>query len=165
MSNQTIIGEYYQTHRDEIVDFIALRIQDRDEAQDMVQDLFLRLLRGRLLTTEQTLPCLVYTMARHLVADYYRRRHVYEEYEHYIRRSDDCDETMESVFSARQIVEQMERSMARLSEECREVYRLHIYGGLKVSEISQQLNVAYKKVENQLGQARKIVRQHLKACV
>lgn len=165
MTNQAIIAEYYQCHRDEIVDFIALRIQDRDEAQDIVQNLFLRLLSGHRLTTEQTLPCLVYTMARHLVADYYRRRRVYEEYEHYIRRTDDCDETMESVFSVHQIVEHMERSLARLSEDCREVYRLHIYGGMKVSEISQHLNVAYKKVENQLGLARKTVRQHLRACI
>ena len=165
MTDQTIIGAYYQCHRDEIVDFVATRIKDRDEAQDIVQNLFLRLLSGHQLTTEQTLPCLVYTMARHLVADYYRRRRVYEEYEHYIRRSDDCDETMESVFSARQIMERMEHSLARLSEECREVYRLHIYGGMKVSEISQQLNVGYKKVENQLGLARKTVRQHLRACV
>lgn len=165
MTNQAIIGEYYQCHRDEIVDFVAKRIKDSDEAQDMVQNLFLRLLGSHQLTTEQTLPCLVYTMARHLVADYYRRRRVYEEYEHYVRRSDDSDETTESIFSAYQIMERMERSMARLSEECREVYRLHIYGGMKVSEISQQLNIGYKKVENQLGLARKTVRQHLKACV
>lgn len=165
MSDYTIIAEYYRSHRDEIVDFVALRIHDKDEAQDIVQDLFLRLLNGHRLTTEQTLPCLVYTMARHLVADYYRRRHVYEEYEHYIRRSDDCDETMESVFSARQIIEHMEHSLARLSEDCRDVYRLHIYGGMKVSEISQQLKVSYKKVENQLGLARKTVRQYLKVSV
>lgn len=165
MTNQTIIEEYYQCHRDEIVDFVAVRIKDKDEAQDIVQNLFLRLLSGYQLTTEQTLPNLVYTMASHLVADYYRRRHVFEEYEHYIRRHSECDDTMESVFSARQMIERMEFSLARLSEECREVYRLHIYGGMKVSEISQQLNVAYKKVENQLGVARKTVRQHLKACV
>lgn len=165
MNNHTIIAEYYQCHRDEIVDFVTLRIQDKDEAQDIVQNLFLRLLSSHQLITEQTLPCLVYTMARHLVADYYRRRHVYEEYEHYIRHFDDCDETMESVFSARQIIERMEFSLARLSESCREVYRLHIYGGMKVSEISKQLDVAYKKVENQLGLARKTVRQHLKAIV
>ncbi|MBQ9230272.1 MAG: sigma-70 family RNA polymerase sigma factor [Prevotella sp.] len=165
MNNQTLITDYYARHRGEIVDFVAIRIQDRDEAQDMVQNLFLRLLSGHRLITEQTMPCLIYTMARHLIADYYRRRHVYEEYEHYIRRHDDSDDTMESVFSARQIMERMEHSLARLSEECREVYRLHIYDGMKVSEISQQLHVPYKKVENQLGIARKTVRRHLRACV
>jgi RNA polymerase sigma-70 factor (ECF subfamily) len=42
---------------------------------------------------------------------------------------------------------------------------LHIYNGMKVSEISQQLSLPYKQVENRLGIARKTVRQQLKACV
>lgn len=62
-------------------------------------------------------------------------------------------------------MERMEFSLARLPEECREVYRLHIYGDMKVGEISQTLGEDYKHVEYQLGLARKTVRQHLKACV
>ena len=59
MSNQQlIISNYYAQHRDEIVDFITVRITDADEAEDMVQDLFLRLLRGHQLITPVTLPCL-----------------------------------------------------------------------------------------------------------
>ena len=58
---------------------------------------------------------------------------------------------MESVISAQQLIERMEHSLARLSEECRTVYRLHIYNGMKVSEISQQLSLPYKQVENRLG--------------
>lgn len=165
MNNQTLTTNYYQAHRDEIVNFIALRIQDREEAQDMVQNLFLRLLSGRQLITEHTLPHLVYTMARHMVVDFYRRRRVFEEYEHYIHGSGVTSESMESVFSARQMMERMEYSLARLPESCREVYRLHIYGGMKVSEISKTLGEDYKRVENRLGIARKTVRQYLRACV
>lgn len=164
MNNQSIITNYYQCNRDEIVDFITFRIQDREEAQDMVQDLFLRLLSHQHLISN-SLPNLVYTMARNMVTDYFRRRRVYEEYEHYIHHSIDTSVSMESVFSARQLMERMESSLARLPEKCREVYRLHIYGGMKVSEISQSLGEDYKRVENQLGLARKTVRQHLKTCV
>lgn len=163
-NNYNHIADFYQCHYDEIVDFIAMRIQDRDEAQDMVQDLFLRLLSCHHII-DNSLSSLVYTMARNMVTDYFRRRHSHEEYEHYIRHSNDSDTSMESVFSARQLMERMEFSLARLPEECREVYRLHIYGGMKVGEISQTLGEDYKHVEYQLGLARKTVRQHLKACV
>ena len=159
MSNQQlIISNYYAQHRDEIVDFITVRITDADEAEDMVQDLFLRLLRGHQLITPVTLPCLVYTMARHSIADYYRRRRVRDEYEHYMKNSDSIGE-MESVISARQLMERMERTLARLPEACGRIYRLHIYDGLKVSDIAQQLELPYKQVENRLGQARKAVRR------
>jgi RNA polymerase sigma-70 factor (ECF subfamily) len=69
---------------------------------------------------------------------------------------------MESVFSAKEIMERLERGLARLPQKCREIYRLHIYEGMKVSEISQQLGENYKSVEHRLGFARKSIRQYLR---
>ena len=158
-NQQLIITKYYAQHRGEIVDFIAVRLTDADEAEDMVQDLFLRLLRGHQLITPVTLPCLVYTMARHSIADYYRRRRVREEFEHYLIKNTDSIGEIESIISARMLMERMERTLARLPEACGRIYRLHIYDGLKVSDIAQQLALPYKQVENRLGQARKAVRQ------
>ena len=158
-NQQLIVTNYYAQHRVEIVDFIAVRLTDADEAEDMVQDLFLRLLRGHQLITPITLPCLVYTMARHSIADYYRRRRVREEFEHYLIKNTDSIGEIESIISARMLMERMERTLARLPEACGRIYRLHIYDGLKVSDIAQQLALPYKQVENRLGQARKAVRQ------
>lgn len=167
--NNQLLSNYYSMHRDELVRFIAVRTVDAIEAEDIVQDIFLRLLRGQHLITPQTLPSLLHTMARHAVCDYYRRRHVHEEYEHYIQTSDfSCqtsDDSVESVFSAQQLMERMERSLARLPKACCEIYRLHIYDGMKVSDIAQELSLPYKQVENRLGQARKAVRQQLRKCV
>ena len=159
MNNNELISNYYARHRGEIIDFITVRVADADEAEDMVQDLFLRLLRSRQLITPITLPCLVYTMARHSIADYYRRRRVREEFEHYLIKNTDSIWEMESIISARMLMERMERTLARLPEACGRIYRLHIYDGLKVSDIAQQLALPYKQVENRLGQARKAVRQ------
>lgn len=167
--NNQLLSNYYSMHRDELVSFIAVRTVDAIEAEDIVQDIFLRLLRGQHLITPQTLPSLLHTMARHAVCDYYRRRHVHEEYEHYIQTSDfSCqtsDDSVESVFSAQQLMERMECSLARLPKACCEIYRLHIYDGMKVSDIAQELSLPYKQVENRLGQARKAVRQQLRKCV
>lgn len=159
MNNDKLISNYYAKHRVEIIDFITMRMADADEAEDMVQDLFLRLLRSHQLITSITLPCLIYTMARHSIADYYRHRRVRDEYEHYLTKSTDSIGEMESIISAHQLMERMERTLARLPEACGRIYRLHIYEGLKVSDIAQQLALPYKQVENRLGQARKAVRQ------
>lgn len=158
-NQQLIISNYYAQHRGEIVDFIAVRLADACEAEDLVQDLFLRLLRGHQLITPITLPSLVYTMARHSVADHFRRRRVREEFEHYLTKNTDSTGEIESIISARQLMERMERTLARLPESCGRIYRLHIYDGLKVNDIAQQLALPYKQVENRLGQARKAVRQ------
>ena len=59
-------------------------------------------------------------------------------------------------------MEGLERGLARLPENCREVYRLHVYGGMKVSEISLRLGEGYKSVEHRLGTARKAMRQYMR---
>ena len=160
--NKSLITNYYSSHRDELLAFVSSRLGGSCEAEDIVQNVFLRLLTTDKMITEVTLHALVYTTARNLIIDYYRRHTVFEEYEHYIKGVCSEETTTESVFSAREIVEQMERGLTRLPENYREVYRLHIYGGMKVGEISQQLGEGYKSIEHRLGTARKLMRQYLR---
>ena len=162
---QQLITNYYITHRDELLAFASSRLGDSCLAEDIVQDVFLRLLSTDKMITEVTLPALVYTITRNLINDYYRRHTTYEQYEHYIKGV--CSEvtTMESVFSAFEIMERLERGLVRLPENCREIYRLHIYGGMKVGEISRELGEGYKSVEHRLGTARKVMREYLRCYV
>ena len=159
---QQLITNYYITHRDELLAFASSRLGDSRLAEDIVQDVFLRLLSTDKMITEVTLPALAYTITRNLINDYYRRHTTYEQYEHYIKGV--CSEvtTMESVFSAFEIMERLERGLVRLPENCREIYRLHIYGGMKVGEISRELGEGYKSVEHRLGTARKVMREYLR---
>jgi len=157
-----LIETYYIEHRDELLAYVSSRLGGSVESEDIVQNIFVRLLTTDKMITPVTLPALVYTIARNLITDYYRRRNTYEEFEHFIKGFSEEDDLMESVISARELTELLERSLARVPENCREVYRLHIYGGMKVSEISQTLGEGYKSVEHRLGYARKTVRQYLR---
>jgi len=157
-----LIETYYMDHRDELLAYVSSRLGGSEESEDVVQNVFLRLLTSDKMITPITLPALVYTMTRNLISDFYRRRHSYEEFEHFIKGSPDEADSVESIFSATELTERVERGLARIPENCREVYRMHIYGGMKVSEISQTLGEGYKSVENRLGVARKAVRQYLK---
>lgn len=160
MSN--LIETYYRDHRDELLAFVSSRLGGAVEAEDIVQNVFLRLLTTDKMITEITLPALTYTIARNLISDYYRRRNTYEEFEHYIKRSSDDYSSMESVISAKELTELLERGLARIPENFREIYRMHIYGGMKVGEISQTLGEGYKSVEHRLGVARKALRSFFK---
>jgi len=157
-----LIETYYTEHRDELLAFVGSRLGGSVESEDIVQNIFVRLLTTDKMITPITLPALVYTIARNLITDYYRRRNTYEEFEHFIKGSSEEDDSMESVISAKELTALLERSLARVPENWREVYRLHIYGGMKVSEISQALGEGYKSVEHRLGSARKVVRQYLR---
>ena len=162
MKDFLTLTNYYVTHRDELLAYVSSRLGNSVEAEDIVQNVFLRLLTSDKMITELTLPALVYTVTRHLISDYYRRRNHDLDYEHYLKNTDSIDESAESILSIRDITEQLERGLARVPENCREIYRLHIYGGMKVAEISERLGEGYKSVEHRLGAARKSVRQQLR---
>ena len=162
MNNYLTLTNYYVTHRDELLAYVSSRLGNSVEAEDLVHNVFLRLLTSDKMITDVTLPSLVYTITRNLIADYYRRRTHFEAYEHYLKNTDSIDESAESVLSVRDITEQLERGLARVPENCREIYRMHIYGGMKVAEISERLGEGYKSVEHRLGAARKLVRQQLR---
>ena len=163
--NKELLADYYSQHRNEIVGFVAVRVGDADVAKDVVQDVFFRLLCSDRLISPTTLPALVFTMVRNAVTDWFRRRRIREEYEHYIIGTGDDSDSMDSVISVRELMERMERTLARLAPECREVYHLHIYGGMQVRQIAEETHQPYRAVEYRLGQARKEVRRQLRQCM
>jgi RNA polymerase sigma-70 factor (ECF subfamily) len=77
MSN--LITTYYINHRDELLAFVSSRLGGSSEAEDIVQNVFLRLLISNKMMSEVTLSALVYTIAHRLIIDYYRRRTTFEE--------------------------------------------------------------------------------------
>ena len=162
MTKHTLITNYYIAHRDELLAYAGSRLGDSYLAEDIVQNVFLRLLTSDKMISEITLPALVFAMTRNQVYDYFRHHSAVEQYEHYIKGV--CSELTsdESILSAREVMEQLERGLARLPENCREIYRMHIYDGMKVGEISRALGEGYKSVEHRLGSARKAMRHYLR---
>jgi RNA polymerase sigma-70 factor (ECF subfamily) len=162
MNNQQLIENFYCDHKDELIVFVTTRINDVCDAEDMVQELFLRLLSGQQIICEATLPALAYTMCRHMIVDWYRRHAFRDDMEHELKAVAPKAGSAESVLSMREITEQLERGLARLPKECQDIYRLHIYGGLQAKDICQQTGQKYKTVEYRLGVARKEIRNFLR---
>ena len=162
-TNFEIIDAYYKSHYEELRAFVSKRIGDIAESEDIVQNVFLRLLSSDKMISTITLPCLIYTTARNLVYDYWRHHRSVGEYEHFFKSvSDEGTDSVSSVMSATEIINILEKGVARLADKKRNIYKMSIYEGLKVSEISDILGENYKYVENNLGAARKEIRQYVK---
>jgi RNA polymerase sigma-70 factor (ECF subfamily) len=163
----SIIAEYYSLHYEELKAFVAKRMLYSESSEDIVQNVFLKLMSNGNIVTPVTLPCLVYTMAQNLINDYWRHRKYIDEYEHYVKFSSGMfagadHDTPASVYSVNEINEMLEHSITTLSEHQQKIYRLNIYDGMKVSEISKTLDMNYKSVEHRLGSARKEVREYIR---
>lgn len=163
-SKRSLIADYYTEHYDELKAFVCSRLHAIADAEDIVQNIFVRLLQSDRMITPVTLPCLIYTMARNLVVDYWRRRQQSEKYEHFMQKGDWMDKSsnlVESVFSAHEVTEILEQGIAQLTEMQGRVYRMNIYEDMPVSQIATTLNISYKGAEKKLGAARKKVRGYV----
>ncbi|MBQ7421245.1 MAG: RNA polymerase sigma factor [Prevotella sp.] len=165
LSKNAIVATYYQEHCKELRAFVTGRVGRSDIAEDIVQNVFERLLTSDKMITTITLPCLVFTIARNLVNDYWRHRRAVDEFEHYLYKTQNgrgVSDSVESIYSVQEITELLEHGIAHLTSKQREVYVLNIYNGMKISEISDTLHLNYKSVENRLGLARKQIRSYMK---
>lgn len=162
MSNREIIERYYREHHSELLAFATIRLHNNEEAADIVQEAFLKLLSEQRPICENTIGNLAYTMCRHLIIDYYRRHATRTDVAHELARSTMGSDSAEHILSMRDLTEQLERSLARLAPECQDIYRLHVYGGMKARDICDATGERYKHVEYQLGIARKHVRNYLR---
>ncbi len=162
--SEKLIADYYRQHVEEVKAFVSKSMDCAAESEDIVHNIFLKLLESGRMISAVTLPCLVYTMARNMICDHWRHRVSVEEYEHYIRKTagGDRGEDCCSVYSAVEMGEILERGIARLSDRQRNIYRLNVVCGMQVSEISEYLDENYKSVENRLGAARKVMRRYMK---
>lgn len=157
------IATFYGMHVTELRAFAMSRTGHKETAEDIVQDAFKRLLLSEKMITEVTLPCLVYTILRNLISDYWRHRRAVEEFEHYLAASPLPQATsVESIYNAHEINRMLESGIARLSTPQQRIYRLNIFDGMAVSEIAQTLHINYKSTENHLGAARRQVRAYIR---
>lgn len=163
MNNREIIEAYYRDHQKELLTYTSSRLNNSVLAEDIVQDVFLKLLCNPQPIMECTLPALALTIARHLINDYYRRLHYQLLFSQTLTKNPMTGEReAEHLLSVHEMTALLERGLARVAEPCRKVYRLHIYKGMKVSDISRELNADYKSTEYHLGIARKEVRKYLR---
>lgn len=164
MTNRELIEQYYRDHRDELLAYVSSRLGgDVCLAEDMVQEVFLRLLAdNHRVIAEETLSSLTYTMAANLLADYYRRLYYQRSYEAHVRAVLPADYDIEPVVYVHDTLRHIDRRLGKLPQSCADIYRLHLYDGMKVADISRHLGLDYKAVEYRLGQARKEVRSLLR---
>ncbi|WP_303741552.1 RNA polymerase sigma factor, partial [uncultured Muribaculum sp.] len=78
-SSDDVIAKAYVGHRDGILRYIHSAINNRAEAEDLTQDVFLRILDYRMLINEATIKFFMYKIARNLICDYLRRHQVRQE--------------------------------------------------------------------------------------
>ena len=145
---------------------VLYRCRDRDLAEDIVQETFVRLWmkRGSL---KQRIPLFPYLLAIavNLLRDHARHSSVVLQHNESIRANSDFSaRDTEEPLKARLLQDRISEVVIKnLSETCRSVFILSRMEGMDNAEIAGLLHISLKSVENHLYHALKVLRKKLSA--
>lgn len=160
-----LVTEVYEKHKAALLGYICKRIHNSADAEDMVQDLFVRLLEFRSMICEATVMSFAYTIARNLVIDYVRHRRCTAEIYSYIydRRMQMGQVSMESYIYMRNLEDHERRMMEQMPPQRRKVYYMSRFEGKEVGHIAEELRMRGRTVETHLLLGRRTMRTYLKS--
>ena len=162
INQRQMIADFYTRHHAELVNFAISRLGNREESEDLVQDVFIKMMSFEGMINEETIKSFAFTIAANKIKDHLRRRifrHKMEEnakYEMELQHSH-----VERVVEYHDTLRMVNDSMARLSPACAKVYRMSLIEDMTAGDIAQEMNVTKRTVESQLFTSRKQVRAML----
>jgi RNA polymerase sigma-70 factor (ECF subfamily) len=139
-------------------------LNDPEEAQEIVQDMFVKIWEGRdEIDPEDSLKSYVFKIVQNLSLNKLRRKKVESRYSEiyklvYIEHQEFS--AHESLI-ARELEEHIVHSIGKLPSGCRKVFELSRIEGLKYKEIADNLHISVKTVEVQMSKALRSLRIEL----
>jgi RNA polymerase sigma-70 factor (ECF subfamily) len=139
-------------------------VQDRDEAEEIVQTTFLSVWEKRdNLTIHTGVKPYLYAMVRNASLNVLKHEKIKQQHATVeLAVAERSTESVTRTVMASELEERIFKALNKLPEQCRLVFKLSRFEELKYAEIAQQLNISVKTVENQMGKALKIMREQLK---
>jgi RNA polymerase sigma-70 factor (ECF subfamily) len=155
----------YIAHRPGLFVYVNRMVSDRAVAEEIVQDLFIRVWRCRQeLELRGTLRSYLYAAGRNHAINHLKRRKVAHRW--WQRKSEILTQgsPVQQGDSAayRELSESVESAIAALPERTRLVFTLSRNGGLTYPEIAKEMGISVKTVESQMARALRYLRESLK---
>ena len=165
-TSDNIITRSYEEYHQVILNYITYRIAHRYEAEDLTQDVFVRLMDYKQMLRPDTVKYFLFTIARNLVTDYIRRYYKKQEIDSYlydftVTSSNDTEEKI----LADDLASIERRQLTIFPEQRRVVYILSRYEDKTSTEIAEELHLSRRTVENHLFLGRREMREFFKKCI
>lgn len=162
-----LITHSYREYHPVILSYITYRITHRHEAEDLAQDVFVRLLDYKQMLRPDTVKYFLFTIARNIVTDYLRRYYKKQEIDGYLYAMTErfTNETEEKIIGE-DLMKMEARRIATMPEQRRRIYVMNRFQEKSSSEIAERLCLSRRTVENHLFLGRREMRAFFgKKCI
>ena len=147
-------NEFVKKYYPLIYQYCFLHIHDRDCAEDMTQETFVRFFEAVMNRTDiAKVKSYLYRVAGNTVKNYYRKKK-----ELLLEKLPDTEENNAADIEVRLDIE---RAVARLPDEIREITILFFFQGLKQKDISDLLGIKLSLVKYRVSKAKELLSKEL----
>ena len=154
----------FRTYYQSLCNYAYTFIQDRDDAEEVVQSTFLSVWEKReTLEIHTAVKPYLYAMVRNACLNLLKHEKIKQKHaSEALALADPTYESVAQTVHSSELEDQIHKAMEKLPEQCRLVFKLSRFEELKYAEIAEQLDISIKTVENQMGKALRITREQLK---
>lgn len=153
----------YKRYWPELIDAAYKRLQSRQKAEDIVQEIFISLYNKReILEVTVSLKAYLNKALKFKVLNEFRSADVRNTYVKTQFLSDLCKNDFAQEIEAKELNRKIDHLLAQLPTKCRQVFNLSRYENKSNKEIALELNISVSTVEKHIGKALKVLRNNLK---
>lgn len=138
-------------------------LKDEAMAEEIVQNVFFKVWEKRQLLEIETSPkAYLYKAVYHDCLNYIKHKKVKSAHAmHVVRQSSEQVENASGKVLMGELKARIHTAMNELPEQCRTIFQMSRFEGLKYQEIADEMGLSVKTVENQMGKALKLLRVKL----
>jgi RNA polymerase sigma-70 factor (family 1) len=154
-----IFKRYYQS----LCNYACSIIKDKDEAEEVVQNVFYIIWNKRLeLSISTSIKSYLYRAVHNDCLNKLKHLKVKNSYSQDFKNSNlNVSENGLSTLERKELNIRIYQAIDSLPEQCGNVFKLSRFENFKYSDIAEELNISIKTVENHMGKALKLLRVKL----
>jgi RNA polymerase sigma-70 factor, ECF subfamily len=153
----------FRTYYQPLCNYAFTFVQDRDEAEEIVQNTFISLWeKKQTLEIRTSVKPYLYAMVRNASLNVLKHEKVKQQYAAVeMVHAERGEESVARTVLGSELESRIYKAMDALPQQCRIVFKLSRFEELKYAEIAEQLGISVKTVENHMGKALRIMREQL----
>jgi len=162
--DQTAFELLFRYYYPGLVTYASHIILDSEDAEEIVQDFFVRLWVGRQrLKNSVSIKNYLFTSVKNRSLNFLKKMQISENIRKELTYLIENDPLYDhDVFIASELQKKIRDSFGKLPPRTHEIFTLSRYGGLTNEEIATKLSLSKRTVETQISNALKILREELK---
>ena len=159
-----VFEQLFKTHFRGLHTYACTILRDSHLAEEIVQIVFVKLYeRSDRIYIETSLEAYLYRSVYYESLNHRKHEKIKARYRSFAARHVDQTSTIELGSNYRELEIRLQKALEELPEQCRTIFQLSRFEGLKYREIAHRLGLSVKTVENQMGKALRILRGKLMA--